>query len=385
MGASLQARLKQIRERVPELEPAQVAAQLAHAGLLVDIREEDEIAQGMAEQAVRIPRGLLELQIGQHVPGVDQPIVVMCAAGTRSLLAADALMSMGYRQVFSVTGGFAAWKQQGLPVCVPRLLSQQERERFGRHLKIPEIGEAGQLRLLQSRVLLIGAGGLGSPAALYLAAAGVGTIGIVDDDVVDRSNLQRQILHNESRVGMKKVESARMTLLGLNPSLEVQCHDLRLDASNVLQTMQGYDVVVDGTDNFGSRYLINDACVKTGVPCVHAAIFRFEGYLTVHSTRHQGPCYRCSFPSAPPPELAPSCAEAGVLGVLPGVIGALQAVEVIKLLLGMGTPLVGRVLNYDAMANEFTEHETVVDPMCPVCSLDPSAIALADGADVCAF
>lgn len=384
MQASLPARLRQLREHVPELEPAQAAEQLAQAGILVDIREEDELALGMAEQAVRIPRGLLELQIGDHAPTVEQPIFVMCAAGTRSLLAADALMALGYQRVFSIAGGFAAWKQGGLPVRVPRLLTQQEKERFGRHLKIPEIGEAGQLRLLQSRVLLIGAGGLGSPAALYLAAAGVGTIGIVDNDVVDRSNLQRQILHNESRVGMKKVESARLTLTGLNPSLNVACHDLRLDASNVMQLLAGYDVVLDGTDNFGTRYLINDACVKAGIPSVHGAIFRFEGYLTVHSTSHQGPCYRCSFPSAPPLELAPSCAEAGVLGVLPGVIGALQAVETIKLLLNIGAPLVGRVLNYDALSNAFTEHETVVDPACRVCSVERSAIVLTDSAHVCA-
>lgn len=385
MSGGLQTRLKHLREHVPELPPSEVANRLPGGGLLIDIREEDEIASGMAEGSMRIARGFLELQIGQHAPAFDQPVYVMCAAGTRSLLAADALIGLGYRNVASVAGGFSAWKQSGLPVRVPRILSGEEKERFGRHLKIPEIGEAGQLRLLESKVLLIGAGGLGSPAAYYLAAAGVGTIGLVDDDVVDRSNLQRQILHNDARVGTKKVESARTTLLALNPGLKVRCHDLRLDASNALEIFSGYDVVVDGTDNFSTRYLINDACVKTGIPNVHGAIFRFEGYVTVHSTRHGGPCYRCSYPMAPPPELAPSCAEAGVLGVLPGVIGTLQAVETIKLLLNIGRPLVGRVLNYDALEGEFTEHETAVHAECAVCRMDPSDIVLTNEAQVCSM
>ena len=384
MSNALQSRLRQLREHVREMSAPDVACRLEQGGLLIDIREEDEVATGMPEPALRIARGLLELQIAQHAASLDAPLYLLCAGGTRSLLAADALQALGYRQVVSVAGGFAAWQQHRLPVRVPQLLSSEQKSRYGRHLKIPEIGEAGQLRLLQSRVLLIGAGGLGSPAAYYLAAAGVGTLGLVDDDVVDRSNLQRQILHTDARVGIKKVESARMTLSALNPLLLVHCHDLRLDAANAEQLLAGYDVVIDGSDNFGTRYLINDACVKLGIPNVHGAIFRFEGYVTVYSSRLRGPCYRCSFPKAPPPDLAPSCAEAGVLGVLPGVIGTLQAVEAIKLLLGIGRPLVGRVLSFDALQAEFVEHETEVDPACPVCSPAASEIVLHDEAQVCA-
>jgi sulfur-carrier protein adenylyltransferase/sulfurtransferase len=383
MTDRLQARLKQLREVVPEVSVLEVSARLDQGGLLIDIREDDEIATGMPVPARRLSRGMLELQIGRHAPSSETPLYVMCAGGTRSLLAADALRGLGYRNVASVQGGYTAWLEHQLPVHVPRVLSGEERQRYGRHLKIPEIGEAGQLRLLQSRVLLVGAGGLGSPAALYLAAAGVGNLDIVDDDVVDRSNLQRQILHADARVGTKKIESARTTLLGLNPLLQLRCHDTRLNASNVERLFAGCDVVVDGTDNFSTRYLINDACVKLGLPNVHGAIFRFEGYVTVYSQRRGGPCYRCSYPKAPPAELAPSCAEAGVLGVLPGVIGTLQAVETIKLLLGLGEPLVGRVLSYDALRAEFTEYETAVNPDCPVCSLDPAQITLHDEAEVC--
>jgi len=383
MGDMLQARLRELREHVGELAAPEVARRVAERGLLIDIREEDEVAAGMPKAALRIPRGLLELQIGQHAPDLDTPMYVMCAGGTRSLLAADALLALGYTQVFSVAGGYESWRQRGLPVRVPRLLSTEEKARYARHLKIPEVGEAGQLRLLQSRVLLIGAGGLGSPAAYYLAAAGVGTLGLVDDDVVDRSNLQRQILHTDARVGVKKVESARSALNALNPQLAVHCHDTRLDAGNAERLLAGYDVVIDGSDNFGTRYLINDACVKLGIPNVHGAIFRFEGYVTVHAPRLRGPCYRCSFPKAPPADLAPSCAEAGVLGVLPGVIGTLQAVEAIKLLLNIGRPLVGRVLSYDALQAEFSEHDMVADPACPVCGPAAADIVLHDEAQVC--
>jgi sulfur-carrier protein adenylyltransferase/sulfurtransferase len=385
VGTGLPWRLSQLREHVPEISPGEVAARLAAGGLLIDIREEDECAAGMPLAALRIARGMLELQIAQHAPSTETPLCVMCAGGTRSLLAADALMALGYGNVASVAGGFTAWQQQKLPVRLPRLLSSEEKSRYGRHLKIPEVGEAGQVRLLQSRVLMIGAGGLGSPAAYYLAAAGVGTLGIVDDDVVDRSNLQRQILHTDASVGRKKVDSARATLAALNPQVQLHTHDLRLNAANVEALFTGYDLVVDGTDNFSTRYLINDACVKLGIPNVHGAIFRFEGYVTVYSQRHHGPCYRCSFPKAPPAELAPSCAEAGVLGVLPGVIGTLQAVEAIKLLLGIGRPLVGRVLSYDALAPEFTEHDSVKDPDCPVCGERAAPVTLRDEAEVCAI
>jgi molybdopterin/thiamine biosynthesis adenylyltransferase/rhodanese-related sulfurtransferase len=374
----LAARLRRLRTRVTELSAAEVWQQLRDGAVLIDIREEDEVAAGMPVPAQRVARGMLELQIERHAPSLDTPVTLMCAGGTRSLLAADAVQALGYRRVASMAGGFAAWKAQGLPVHVPRLLGSEEKLRYARHLRIPEVGEAGQLRLLRSRVLLIGAGGLGSPAAYYLAAAGVGALGLVDDDVVDRSNLQRQILHADARVGMKKVESARQTLSALNPTLRLHCHDLRLNAANAEALLADYDLVIDGSDNFSTRYLINDTCVKLGIANVHGAIFRFEGYVTVYSKRHHGPCYRCSFPTAPPPDLAPSCAEAGVLGVLPGVIGTLQAVEAIKLLLGIGKPLVGRVLSYDALQAEFTEHHSDVDPECPVCTGRPEDIRLAD-------
>jgi molybdopterin/thiamine biosynthesis adenylyltransferase/rhodanese-related sulfurtransferase len=384
MDNALQRRLGELRSQVREVTAASAAQRVDEGAVLIDIREEDESAAGLPVGAVRVARGLLELQIGQLAPEADRPIVLMCAGGTRSLLAAQSLLSLGYLDVVSLAGGYAAWRQQGLPVHVPRRLNSEEKQRYGRHLSIPEVGEAGQLKLLNSRVLLIGAGGLGSPCAYYLAAAGVGTLGLVDDDVVERSNLQRQILHNEARVGVKKVESARQTLQALNPSLVVKAHDTRLSAANALALLQGWDVVIDGSDNFGTRYLVNDACVKLGIPNVHGAIFRFEGYVTVYSKRHQGPCCRCTWPKAPPPELAPSCAEAGVLGVLPGVVGTLQAVEAIKLLLGIGRPLVGRVLNYDALQAEFTEHETEIDPHCPVCSTATESVQLHDEAQVCA-
>ena len=385
MEDALQRRLMELRQSVPEVSAAQAAQQLAAGALLLDIREDDESAAGMPVGATRVARGLLELQIAGLAPQADVPIVLMCAGGTRSLLAAQALQALGYRHVASLAGGYAAWRQQGLPVQVPRRLSADEKQRYGRHLAIPEVGEAGQLKLLQSRVLLVGAGGLGSPCAYYLAAAGVGMLGLVDDDVVERSNLQRQILHTEARVGVKKVDSARTALQALNPALQVQAFDTRLAADNALALLQGWDVVIDGSDNFGTRYLVNDACVKLGIPNVHGAIFRFEGYVTVYSKRHLGPCCRCTMRRSPPPELAPSCAQAGVLGVLPGVVGTLQAVEAIKLLLGIGRPLVGRVLNYDALEAEFTEHETESDPDCPVCSVPAERVQLHDEAPVCAL
>jgi molybdopterin/thiamine biosynthesis adenylyltransferase/rhodanese-related sulfurtransferase len=356
---------------VKEVTPAEAHALQAKGGVLVDVREPDEVAQGSPREAERIVRGFLELRIEERVPDIHTPLLVMCAGGVRSLFAAEGLQQLGYTDVRSVLGGFNRWKQDGLPVEVPRVLDQAERERYGRHLLMPEVGEAGQLRLIDSKVLLIGAGGLGSPAALYLAAAGVGTLGMVDDDVVDRSNLQRQLLHTDSRVGMPKVDSAEATLKGINPAVKVVKYPVRVDSDNVEEIFAGYDVVVDGSDNFPTRYLVNDACVKLGLPNVHGSIFRFEGQVSVFwpgYSKRRGPCYRCLFPEPPPPELAPSCAEAGVLGVLPGVIGTLEAVETIKLLLDLGDPLVGRLLAYDALRQRFTELKVEANPDCAYCA-----------------
>jgi molybdopterin/thiamine biosynthesis adenylyltransferase/rhodanese-related sulfurtransferase/molybdopterin converting factor small subunit len=363
-------RVAELRRTITEITPGEAHKLAADGAVLVDVREPDEVAAGSPSGALRIVRGFLELRIEQSVPDVDTPLLLMCAGGLRSLLAADDLLRLGYRNVRSVAGGFNRWKSDGLPVEVPRALGPRHRERYARHLLIPEVGEAGQLKLLESRVLLIGAGGLGSPAAVYLAAAGVGTLGIVDDDVVDRSNLQRQILHTDDRVGKPKVESARATLLALNPDVDVISHPVRLTSDNVEGIFAGYDLVIDGSDNFPTRYLVNDACVRLGLPNVHGSIFRFEGQVSVFWPGRKdspGPCYRCLFPEPPPPELAPSCAEAGVLGVLPGVIGTLEAVEAIKILLGAGEPLVGKLLHYDALAARFATVRVDRDPSCRYC------------------
>jgi len=364
-------RLAELRARVPEVGPAEALALQRAGAALIDVREPDEVAQGSPSGAERIVRGFLELRVEQAVADFELPVLVMCAGGVRSLFAADDLLRLGYRDVRSVRGGFNGWKSEGLPFEVPRTLGDAERERYGRHLLMPEVGEEGQIRLLESRVLLVGAGGLGSPAALYLAAAGVGTLGVVDDDVVERSNLQRQILHADDRAGTSKVESARRTLAGLNPQVVVEGFEERLTSANVERLFAGWDVVVDGSDNFPTRYLVNDACVRLGLPNVHGSIYRFEGQITVfHPSREgrPGPCYRCLYPEPPPPELAPSCAEAGVLGVLPGVVGTLEAVETVKLLLGIGDPLIGRLLHYDALRQRFTEFKVRPDPRCPVCA-----------------
>ena len=364
-------RLAELRSIIPEITPDEAQRRREQGAVLIDVREPDEVAQGSPQGALRIVRGFLELKVEDAVPDLDRPLLTLCAGGVRSLLAADNLLKLGYRDVTSVAGGFNAWKGASLPVETPHVLDPQERERYGRHLSVPEVGEEGQARLLESRVLLIGAGGLGSPAAYYLAAAGVGTLGLVDDDVVDRSNLQRQILHTDARVGKLKVDSARETLLALNPSLTIEAHPTRLTADNVEGLFDGYDVIVDGTDNFPTRYLINDACVKLRLPNVHASVYRFDGQATVFWPSRPdapGPCYRCLYPEPPPPEMAPSCAEAGVLGVLPGVMGMLQAVETIKLLLGIGRPLVGRLLQYDALEQRFTELQLERDPGCGYCA-----------------
>ncbi|MFL5261212.1 MAG: molybdopterin-synthase adenylyltransferase MoeB [Anaeromyxobacteraceae bacterium] len=334
---------------------------------LVDVREGDEWSQGHLPGAVHVPRGFLESRIEAAVPDRDAEVVLYCAGGARSAFAARTLADMGYRAVSSMAGGYGRWTDRAFPTVKPVALTAEQKERYRRHVVIPEVGEAGQARLLRGRVLLLGAGGLGSPAALYLAAAGVGTLGVVDADVVDLSNLQRQVLHSTRTVGQPKTESAADALRALNPDVNVIPFAERLTSANVLQVLdRGWDVVVDGGDNFPTRYLLNDACALRGLPCVHGSVYRFEGQVTT-LWAGKGPCYRCLYPQPPPPDLAPSCAEAGVLGVLPGVVGLLQATEVLKILLGVGAPLVGRLLAYDALATTFHELKLKRDPECPVC------------------
>ncbi|MGB8347883.1 MAG: molybdopterin-synthase adenylyltransferase MoeB [Ktedonobacteraceae bacterium] len=393
MGDASREIMRQARRQVPEWSPPQVKAALAgqhaagqdhHRVVLVDVREKYEWNEGYIPGALHVPRGFLELQIEESVPDKDATVVLYCAGGTRSLIAGRTLQEMGYKNVVSMSGGFGFWKGSGLPFTQPRLLSEAQSKRYSRHLLIPEVGEQGQLDLLDSRVLLIGAGGLGSPAAYYLAAAGVGTIGIIDADVVDESNLQRQILHNTKRIGQYKAESARETIEALNPDVKVVTYLERLEEANVARIIADYDVILDGTDNFPTRYLLNDAALIANKPVVHGSVFRFEGQLTVFKP-YDGPCYRCLYPEPPPIALAPSCSEAGVLGVLPGVIGMLQAVEAIKLLLGLGNPLVGRLMTYDALVGEFSELSLYRDPDCPACGENGHPEDLPTYADVCAI
>ena len=359
--ATFRELLQAAKGRVRETDPAGAEALLAEGHLLLDVREPDEYEQGSIPGSIHIPRGNLESGIENRVTDRDQPIVVMCAGGVRSAFAADTLGQLGYTDVVSMDGGFNRWKDEGRNWSTPRTLAPDQRNRYQRHLSLPEVGEEGQLKLLDAKVLLLGAGGLGSPAALYLAAAGVGTIGIIDMDVVDESNLQRQILHNLDRVGERKVDSAKKTLTALNPDVDVVTYDARLGADNIMEVLDGYDVVVDGADNFPSRYLLNDASVKLGIPVVHGSIFRFEGQVTVFDPRN-GPTYRDMLPEPPPAEFAPSCAEAGVLGVLPGIVGSIQALEAIKLILGLGEGLSGRLVAFDAMDMTFREYRLQKDP-----------------------
>jgi molybdopterin/thiamine biosynthesis adenylyltransferase/rhodanese-related sulfurtransferase len=361
--------LQQVKAQIHEISVAELQAE-PPPELILDVREPDEHAQGVIPGATLLPRGLLEGRIEAIAPQRSARLVVYCAGGSRSALAASSLLALGYEHVRSLAGGMAAWRSAGGPLDKPFVFSSAQKNRYARHIMLPEVGEAGQAKLLRSRVLLVGAGGLGSPSAYYLAAAGVGTLGIVDDDVVDESNLQRQILHNTRRVGRPKVESAAQTLRELNPDVQVQPHPVRLDTGNVLDILRGYDLVVDGADNFPTRYLLCDASLVLRIPVVHASIFRFEGQLTTFLP-WQGPCYRCLYPEPPPPDLAPSCHEAGVLGVLPGVVGVLQATEAIKLLLGIGESMSGRLLIYEALAAKFREMKLRRDPACVVCS-DPS-------------
>src|SRR5438552_4003555 len=351
--ASFRELLKETKSQIREVDTAGAAEAIARPGTVVlDVREPDEYEQGAIPGAVHLPRGHLESKIESQVPDRSRPIVIHCASGVRSAFAAKTLQDLGYTDVVSMSGGFNKWKDEGREWVTPRTLSAEQRNRYQRHLLLPEVGEKGQQKLLDSRMLLLGAGGLGSPAALYLAAAGVGTLGIIDMDVVDDSNLQRQILHNLDRVGERKVDSAKKTLTALNPDVDVVTYDVRLGADNVLDIIDGYDVIVDGTDNFPTRYLVNDASLLKRIPVVHGSIFRFEGQASVFKP-YEGPCYRRFLPEPPPAELAPGCAEAGVLGVLPGIVGSIQALAAIKLLLDLGDPLVGRLMADDALEESF--------------------------------
>jgi molybdopterin/thiamine biosynthesis adenylyltransferase/rhodanese-related sulfurtransferase len=375
--------LSETKARIREVDTAEAETAIAVPGTVVlDVREPDEYEQGALPGALHIPRGHLESQIENKVTDRAASVVVYCAGGTRSAFAADTLAQLGYTDVVSVIGGFNKWKNEGRAWSAPRTLSPDQRNRYSRHLLVNEVGEEGQLKLLDSKVLLLGAGGLGSPSALYLAAAGVGTIGIIDMDVVDESNLQRQILHNLDRIGERKVDSAKKTLTLLNPDVNVVTFDTRMGADNILDIIDGYDVIIDGADNFPSRYLLNDASLLKRIPVVHGSIFRFEGQCTVFHP-YVGPCYRCMIPEPPPAELAPSCAEAGVLGVLPGIIGSIQAMEAIKILLGIGDTLAGRLLAYDALEESFRTFKVNRDPECPACGPDAGEIVIAEYDEYC--
>jgi molybdopterin/thiamine biosynthesis adenylyltransferase/rhodanese-related sulfurtransferase len=366
--------LRNVKEQIKEVDPSEVVQLLGEGVVVVDCRETEELTAGMLPGAVHIPRSYLETRIEGVVPDRSQRIILYCASGVRSAFGAHTLMAeMGYDDVESMAGGFILWKDRGYEVEVPRSFSAEQRERYSRHLLVPEVGAEGQQKLLDARVLLLGAGGLGSPTALYLAAAGVGTLGIVDDDVVDLSNLQRQVIHTTDRIGTPKVDSAAATIKALNPEVNVVGYPTRLDSTNIIEIIEGWDIIVDGVDNFPTRYLLNDASVRLGIPVVSAAILGFEGQLSVFAPGH-GPCYRCLFRQPPPADMAPSCGANGVIGVLPGTMGLLQATEVIKLIVGAGDPLIGRLLMYDALAASFTELKVRQDPECPICSRDPEDI-----------
>ncbi|MCB9708539.1 MAG: molybdopterin-synthase adenylyltransferase MoeB [Myxococcales bacterium] len=377
--------MKDIKASVPTVTLEELKKRLEAKGshTIVDVRESDETRGGYIPGAVLLPRGFLEMQAEQKLPKKDAHIITYCAGGVRSLFAAKALKDLGYTNVESANPGFTRWKDLGFPVEAPPRLTSAQLERYSRHLLLPEVGAKGQQRLLDARVLLLGAGGLGSPAGLYLAAAGVGTLGIVDADVVDSSNLQRQIMHGTDRLGQSKVESGQKTLQNINPDVKIIPFDERLTSENVDRIFdQKWDVIVDGLDNFPTRYLVNDASVWKHIPVVHGSIFRFDGQVTVFWPP-KGPCYRCLYPEPPPPELAPSCAEAGVLGVLPGIIGTLQATEAIKIILGQGTPLVGRLLTYDSLRMTFGNLNLRKDPSCPVCGDKPSVTSYIDYEGFC--
>ena len=370
-GAEL---LKQVKSQIDEIDPAKVRELIGEGVAIVDVREAEEFAAGHLPGAKHVPRSYLETRIEGVVSDRDAQIVLYCQSGNRSAWAARTLEDdLGYTHVASMTGGITLWKDRGYEVVVPRGLDAEQRERYSRHLLIPEIGVEGQIKLLDAKVLLLGAGGLGSPTALYLAAAGVGTLGIVDDDEVDLSNLQRQVIHSTERVGVPKVDSAEESIRALNPDVKVVKYPVRIDSSNIMEIIKGYDVIVDGVDNFPTRYLLNDATVRLKIPVVSASILGFDGQLSVFKP-YEGPCYRCLFREPPPAELAPSCGANGVLGVLPGTMGLLQATEVVKLILDIGEPAIGRLLLYDALGATLTEVKVHRDPDCPICSREPDEI-----------
>ena len=374
-GADL---IAQAKAEIEEIQPTEAAAEIDSGDdvALVDVREQAEFDERHIEGAIHVPRSYLESRFEQFVPDRSRRIILYCASGIRSALAAKTLAEdLGYEDVSSMAGGITLWRDRGLPVVTPRALTREQKERYSRHILVPEIGLEGQMKMLDSKVLLLGAGGLGSPTGLYLAAAGIGKIGLVDDDVVDASNLQRQVIHNTERIGMAKTESARQAIEALNPDVEVVEHHGRLDSDNVIELLSGYDVIVDGADNFPTRYLLNDASVRLNKPVVSASILSFDGQLSTF-VPYEGPCYRCLYPTPPPPELAPSCGAAGVLGMLPGIMGMLQSLEVFKLVTGAGDPLIGRLLLFEALGTEFTELKVRRDPDCPICG--PNAPEIAD-------
>ena len=367
--------LRKIKSRIEEVDPSAVREQLSNGAVVIDVREAEEWSTGHIPGAKHVPKSFLESRIEGAAPDRDQHVILYCQSGNRSAWAARTLIEdLGYENVESMTGGITLWKDRGYKIEVPQTLSAQQRERYSRHILIPEIGESGQRKLLEARVLLLGSGGLGSPVALYLAAAGVGTLGVVDNDVVDLSNLQRQVIHNTERIGVPKVDSAELSIKALNPDVEVVKYQTRLDASNIMEIIAGWDIIVDGVDNFPTRYLLNDASVRLQIPVVSASILGFDGQLSVFKP-YDGPCYRCLFPVPPPAELAPSCGANGVLGVLPGTMGLLQATEVVKLIVGAGEPAIGRLLLYDALAATLTEVKVRRDPECAICSRAPDAIS----------
>ncbi|HYT58329.1 MAG TPA: molybdopterin-synthase adenylyltransferase MoeB [Verrucomicrobiae bacterium] len=385
MAKSFQDIMAEARKDVPEIAPQQVNDLLTNNGkshVLLDVRESDEWRQGHLEGALPLPRGFLEIKVETAIPDKNAPIIAYCAGGVRSLLAAKAMKEMGYQNVSSMSGGYTAWKNGGFKWVQDFQYSPEQLIRYSRHFLLPEVGEAGQAKLLQAKVLMVGAGGLGSPSAYYLAAAGVGTLGIIDNDVVDISNLQRQILHSNDRVGTPKVESAKKTLEALNPDVKVIPYNAKLTSENIMDIIKDYDLVVDGCDNFPTRYLVNDACVLAGKPNVHGSIFQFEGQATVFY-RGKGPCYRCLYPEPPPAEMAPSCAEAGVLGVLPGLIGVIEALEAIKIILDKGETLVGRLVHFNTLTMEINTLKLRRDPNCPMCGDHPTIHELIDYEEFC--
>ena len=384
MATTYKQIMDEARRLVPEVSVEDVRGRVGKTNgpTVLDVREKDEYRDGHLDGAISLPRGFLEMRVEETVPDKGTPMIAYCAGGTRSLIAARTLKEMGYTNVVSMAGGFAAWKNAGMPFVQDHQFTPEQLSRYSRHFMLPEVGEAGQAKLLAAQVLLLGAGGLGSPTALYLAAAGVGTLGIIDHDVVDLSNLQRQILHTNDRVGMPKVESARIAIEALNPDVRVIGYQERLSSENVLDIFERYDIIIDGCDNFPTRYLVNDACVMLGKPNVHGSIFQFEGMASVFDPR-SGPCYRCLYPEPPPPGAAPSCAEAGVLGVLPGLVGCVQALEAIKLILGAGRPLIGRMVHFDTLSMEIRVNRLPRDPECPMCGERPTITKLIDYEEFC--